>query len=49
VEVTFPSPTLEWAASTTLAYGPTVEVVEPQELRVMVAEWLETTIRKYRS
>jgi predicted DNA-binding transcriptional regulator YafY len=49
VEVTFPSPTLEWAASTTLAYGPAVEVLEPPELRIMVAEWLETTARKYKS
>lgn len=47
VEVTFLSPTLEWAASTTLAYGPTVQVLEPRELRVMVAEWLEATARKY--
>ena len=49
VEVTFFSPTLEWAASTTLAYGPAVEVLEPPELRVMVAEWLETAARKYKS
>ena len=49
VEVTFPSPSLEWAASTTLAYGPAVEVLEPPELRVMVAEWLEAALRKYKS
>jgi predicted DNA-binding transcriptional regulator YafY len=49
VEVTFFSPNLEWAASTTLAYGPAVEVLEPPELRVMVAEWLEATARKYKS
>lgn len=49
VEVTFLSPALEWAASTTLAYGPAVEVVEPPELRVMVTEWLEATARKYKS
>lgn len=48
VEVTFPSPTLEWAASTTLSYGPAVEVLEPPELRAMVAEWLAATLRKYR-
>ncbi|MBL8061531.1 MAG: YafY family transcriptional regulator [Anaerolineales bacterium] len=47
VDVTFPYPTLEWAASTALAYGPAVEVLEPQELRIMVAEWLEATARKY--
>ena len=47
VEVTFLSPTLEWAASTVLMYGPAVEVLEPPALRSMVAEWLEVTIRKY--
>ena len=49
VEVTFAAPTLEWAASTTLAYGPAVEVLEPQALREMVAEWLEATGRKYKA
>lgn len=48
VEVTFPAPTLEWAASTALAYGPAVEVLEPPELRVMVVEWLEAAERKYK-
>lgn len=47
VEVTFPSPTLEWAASTTLAYGPAVEALEPPELRLLVAQWLEAARRKY--
>ena len=49
VEVTFSAPTLEWAASTTLAYGPAVEVLGPPELRVMVAEWIEATGRKYKA
>jgi predicted DNA-binding transcriptional regulator YafY len=49
VETTFASPSLEWAASTTLAYGPAVEVLEPLELRMMVAEWAEATARKYKS
>jgi predicted DNA-binding transcriptional regulator YafY len=49
VEVTLLSPTLEWAASTTLAYGPAVEVLDPPELREMVAEWLEATARKYKT
>jgi predicted DNA-binding transcriptional regulator YafY len=48
VEVTFPAPTLEWAASTALAYGPAVEVLEPQELRVMVTEWIKATSEKYK-
>jgi predicted DNA-binding transcriptional regulator YafY len=49
VEVTFAAPTLEWAASTTLAYGPAVEVLEPPELRRMVAEWVEATGRIYKA
>jgi predicted DNA-binding transcriptional regulator YafY len=48
IEVTFSAPTLEWAASTALAYGPAVEVLEPRELRVLVTEWLETAVRKYK-
>ena len=47
VEVTFHSPTLEWAASTALAYGPAVEVLEPPELRLMVADWVRATASKY--
>jgi predicted DNA-binding transcriptional regulator YafY len=45
--VTFSAPALEWAASTTLAYGTAVEVLEPPELRQMVAGWLETMKGKY--
>jgi predicted DNA-binding transcriptional regulator YafY len=48
VEVTFSAPSLEWAASTALAYGPAVEVLAPPELRVMVAEWIDTTAGKYK-
>ena len=47
VDVTFSAPTLEWAASTTLAYGPVVEALEPPELRLMVAEWIEAATSKY--
>jgi predicted DNA-binding transcriptional regulator YafY len=47
--VTFSAPTLEWAASTTLAYGPVVEALEPPELRRMVAEWIEIMARNYPS
>jgi predicted DNA-binding transcriptional regulator YafY len=47
--VTFSAPALEWAASTVLAYGPAVEVLEPPELRRMVAEWLQVTIAKYQT
>jgi predicted DNA-binding transcriptional regulator YafY len=49
VEVTFAAPALEWAAGTTLAYGPAVEVLEPPELRVMVMEWIEAMRRKYKN
>jgi predicted DNA-binding transcriptional regulator YafY len=45
--VAFSAPALEWAASTTLAYGPAVEVLETPELRQMVIEWLDVTRRKY--
>ena len=45
--VIFSAPTLEWAASTTLAYGPVVEALEPPELRLMVAEWIEAAAGKY--
>lgn len=47
VEVTLSAPTLEWAASTCLAYGPAVEVQEPPELRRMVASWAQAIAGKY--
>jgi predicted DNA-binding transcriptional regulator YafY len=47
VEVTFSAPALEWAASTCLAYGPAAEVIEPPELRTLVAAWAKTTAQKY--
>ena len=47
VEVTFSAPNLEWAASTTLAYGPLTEALEPAELRIMVAQWITATSQKY--
>jgi predicted DNA-binding transcriptional regulator YafY len=48
VEATFSAPSLEWAASTTLAYGPAVEVLAPPELRALVTGWLEAAIGKYK-
>ncbi|HSF82590.1 MAG TPA: YafY family protein [Anaerolineales bacterium] len=45
--VTFATPTLEWAASTALAYGPIVEVLEPPELRKMVGRWAGGTAAMY--
>jgi predicted DNA-binding transcriptional regulator YafY len=45
--VSVTSPTLEWAASTALAYGPVVEVLEPPELRQIVANWASEVADKY--
>jgi predicted DNA-binding transcriptional regulator YafY len=44
---TFSAPSLEWAASSALAYGIAVEVVEPPELRHLLTEWLGTMRGKY--
>jgi predicted DNA-binding transcriptional regulator YafY len=41
-------PDMQWAASTALAFGPIVEVLEPPELRQMVAEWAATIAGSYR-
>jgi len=48
VIVTLAVPDLEWAASTAMAYGPIVEVLEPAGLRQMVAERAEAIARCYR-
>jgi predicted DNA-binding transcriptional regulator YafY len=45
--VTFPAPNLEWAASTALAYGPLVEVLDPPELRRMVRDWAAAVSAAY--
>jgi len=47
IEVTFAAVDLSWAASTVLAYGPMVTVLEPPELRKMVAEWAREIAAKY--
>ncbi len=49
VLVSFHSPTLEWAASTALMYGPAVEILEPPALRQLVADWVATLIDRYTS
>ena len=41
VVVTLLTPDLGWAASTALAYGPLVTVLEPSELRKKVSEWAQ--------
>lgn len=47
LEVTFSAPTLEWAASDCLAYGPSVEVLGPPDLRVLVAAWASEISTQY--
>jgi predicted DNA-binding transcriptional regulator YafY len=47
--VTFQSPSLEWAASTALAYGPAVEVLSPPELRTLLAQWVAAVADRYRN
>jgi predicted DNA-binding transcriptional regulator YafY len=45
--VTLTTPDLNWAASSALAYGPWVTVLEPEVLRKMVAEWAQATAALY--
>jgi predicted DNA-binding transcriptional regulator YafY len=45
--VTLPAPDLNWAASTILAYGPAVEVLDPPELRRLVRTWAQATVDLY--
>jgi predicted DNA-binding transcriptional regulator YafY len=47
VVVTFSSPDLDWAASTALAYGPLVSVLEPSELRTRMVEWTRAILDIY--
>jgi predicted DNA-binding transcriptional regulator YafY len=47
VVVSFSAPDLDWAASTALAYGPIVEVLEPQELRQIMHQWAAAVKAKY--
>lgn len=47
IVVTMNVPDLNWAASNALAYGPWVTVLEPEELRRMVAEWAQTIAGQY--
>ena len=46
--VTMKTPDLNWAASTAMAYGPLVKVLEPPELQELVREWAQATADKYR-
>lgn len=47
VMVSMLAPDLYWAASSVLAYGPAVKVLEPPELQRMVAEWAQAIAAQY--
>ena len=49
VLVTMTTPDLNWAASSALAYGPLVTVLEPEILREMVADWARAIAALYES
>ena len=45
--VTLHAPDLNWAASSILAYGPLVEVLDPPELRCLVQDWAQAIVKLY--
>jgi predicted DNA-binding transcriptional regulator YafY len=47
VIVTLTTPDLNWAASSVLAYGPCVTVLEPDVVRKMVADWAQAIAGLY--
>jgi predicted DNA-binding transcriptional regulator YafY len=47
VLVSYAAPNVEWAASTALAYGPGVCVLEPAEVRRAVADWAAAIAAQY--
>jgi predicted DNA-binding transcriptional regulator YafY len=47
VVVVTSAPDLNWAASTILAYGPAVEVLDPPELRQLLRDWTQAILRLY--
>jgi predicted DNA-binding transcriptional regulator YafY len=47
VVVTSSAPDLNWAASTVLAYGPAVEVLDPPELRCLLWNWAQAIVNMY--
>jgi predicted DNA-binding transcriptional regulator YafY len=49
VEVSFHAPDLNWAASTTLVYGPSAVVLEPPDLKERIAEWVQALAKIYLS
>jgi predicted DNA-binding transcriptional regulator YafY len=40
-------PDLYWAAALALSYGPSATVLEPDELRRMVADWARQIVARY--
>jgi predicted DNA-binding transcriptional regulator YafY len=48
VVVTMSAPDLNWAASTALAYGPVVRVLEPLVVQQMVASWAQAVVDQYK-
>ncbi len=48
IVVTFAAPNIDWAASTTLAFGPTVSVEQPEQLKSIVSEWAKAIYNIYR-
>ncbi len=47
VVVTVSAPDMNWAASTILAYGPVVEVLDPPGLRRLLKEWAQEIFKIY--
>lgn len=47
IVVTFSSVDLSWTAGQVLAYGPSVEILEPEELRKLVGQWAFQVLEKY--
>jgi predicted DNA-binding transcriptional regulator YafY len=47
VVVTISAPDINWAASTILAYGPVVEVLDPPGLRQLLKEWAQEIFKLY--
>jgi predicted DNA-binding transcriptional regulator YafY len=47
IEVTLVTVDLTWAASTVLSFGPIVTVLEPPELRAMLADWAREIVKQY--
>jgi predicted DNA-binding transcriptional regulator YafY len=47
VVVTASAPDLNWAASSVLAYGPLLEVLDPPELRRLVRDWAQGVAALY--